>query len=166
MLKRTRKWAFVEQEAKRLTVIGLSSLEISKRLGVAKSTVTRWMASGKLSRPEVPGGPVITLRPGHSPAEWAMAVRGAYDLDATDDQLVTLAEAALGVSSDFTVAAHVRMAASGRFQAIVRQLALVARSVKAEQEKAADTPEPAQRQKNPVIRRSSVDPRRILMAVK
>jgi IS30 family transposase len=147
-----------------LAGLGLSPLEIAKQLGVNKSTVTRWMKAGKLSRAPVKR-PQVAFRPGQTPAEWAKAVRESYDLDPTDDQLVTLAESALRVSLDPLVAAQVQLAAAGRFQALVRQLALIAKSVQAALDADAQptAPKPPARQVRP---RSGVDPRNVLMAVK
>jgi hypothetical protein len=154
-VKRTRKWAFVEQEAKRLAGLGLTPLQIAKRIGVNKSTVTRWVASGKLDMK-------ATIRlsgTGQNPAQWASTVRKDYALDATDEQLVTIAESALAMTLDPSLAAHVRMNAAGRFQAIVRQLSLVTR--------AADTPVETKPAKTaPKIEAAPsrrVDPRKLLM---
>jgi len=157
-VKRTRKWAYVEQEAKRLANLGLQPRDIAKRLGVTK-TVNRWMAMGKLERrPSTQAARVAGS--GKSPGEWAATVRKDFALDATDEQLVTLAETALAMSLDPSMAAHVRMGAAGRFQAIVRQLALVARK--------ADEQAPKDEPRAPVVvaRRSGADPRALLMAVK
>ena len=172
-MRRTRKWAYVAQEATRLVALGLSEREVAKRLGVSKSTVTRWKAAGKLPRtaqapaaaPSEAGGG----RPKQTPQEWAAAVREAYDLDATDEQLVSLAELALALSLDATIAAHVRMTAAGRFQAVVRQLALVARGAESEhQAPASSQPAAAEApsRKNPMVRRPAGDPRKLLMVVK
>lgn len=155
---RTRKWSYVEQEAKRLAALGLSPREIARRLEVNKSTVTRWIAAGKL---EVRTRLTLTGT-GQNPAQWAATVRKDYALDATDEQLVTLAESALALALDPSTAPHVRMTAAGRFQAIVRQLALVAR-VADVQTPGLRTAEPLTLVEVPTVR---VDPRRLLMAVK
>jgi transposase len=76
-VKRTRKWAYVEQEAKRLVSLGLGHLEIAKRLGVNDSTIRRWVKAGKLEkrttrqRRAAADAAVPTGRP----AKWAAAVR-------------------------------------------------------------------------------------------
>jgi transcriptional regulator with XRE-family HTH domain len=169
--RRTRKWAYVEQEAKRLASLGLSAGEIAGQLNVNRSTVSRWMKSGKLTR-----GTVSRFQPvstpssaGQTPAEWVATVRSAYALDATDEQLVLLAESALAISRDPRAAPHVRMNAAGRFQALVRQLALVARKEDADKPDApeANTAEPPTR-RLPMreSRRPTVDPRTLLQAVK
>lgn len=162
-MKRTRKWTFVAQEAIRLATLGLSPKEIAKRLGVNRSSVTRWMQSGKLAskRPVKPLKSSNQRRRTKKPSEWAAAVRSDYQLDETDDQLVGLAEQALTLSLDPNVPANTRITAAGRFQAIVRQLALVARgedkpgAVTPPAPEAPPRPEPVQR----------VDPRRLLMVV-
>jgi hypothetical protein len=165
-MKRTRKWAYVAQEASRLTALGLKPSEIAAQLEVSKSTVTRWIAKGKLPRivvsnPE-PANPVQARQ---TPAEWATSVREEYALDATDDQLVTLGESALRVSFDMAATAPVRLVAAGRFQAIVRQLALVTRRATAEQVSAPVAV--AAPPKRPVlVRRPKADPRKGLMAIK
>lgn len=155
-MKRTRKWSYVEQEAKRLSALGLDQSAIAKRLGVNKSTVNRWVAAGKLTVPKR-----LTLSgTGQNPGSWAASVRKDYALDASDDQLVTIGEAALGMALDPSLAAHVRMTAAGRFQAILRQLALVARRADVESERPVK-PEP---KPEPVMPRR-VDPRKVLMTV-
>jgi transposase-like protein len=148
----------VAQEAKRLAEMGLSPLEIARRLGVAKSTVTRWMAAGKLARGK---GGRKTSAPPLAPAQWAKTVREAYALDATDEQLVTCAQQALEVSYNMAETPTTRMNAMGRFQAIVKQLALVARLAEDEQPK-----EPEKPVRRPFVPRSGIDPRNVLQAVK
>lgn len=173
-MKRTRKWSYVAQEATRLAGLGLSPREIGQRLGVNKTTVNRWISAGKLTlvRPEKDVRPTsaqatAAIRARQTPPQWAASVRGEFDLNVTDDQLVTLAETALTMSTDPTAPAHVRMNAAGRFQAIVRQLALDTRGA-ASQQPTGDTPPPEappERHRNPPVRRPSGDPRGILMAV-
>lgn len=167
MGKRTRKWSFVAQEATRLAALGQSPREIALRLGVDKSTVTRWMQAGKLTRPAVaPRSHPLVAQAGQTPAEWSAAVRKDYDLDATDEQLVALAEGALGLSLDASVAPHVRMNASGRFQAIVRQLSLVTRGAAAIAPPAPVSAATQPKRQNPRVSRPSGDPRTLLQAVK
>ena len=64
---------------------------------------------------------------GQRPQQWAATVRAEYALDATDEQLVTLAESALRTARAPQTPARLRLTAMGRFQAIVKQLALVIR---------------------------------------
>ena len=169
-MKRTRKWAFVSQEAARLAALGLKPSEIAARLGLNKSTVTRWMAAGKLERHEKPaaGSPRVlegTVWRDQTPAEWAAAVREDYDLSVTDDQLVTLAQNSLVMSRDATVSANLRMTATRTFQGLVRQIGLETRSV-------VDVPdvtpkpeapeEPISRPATPLFRKPGTDPRFLL----
>lgn len=170
-MKRTRKWAFVEQEATRLANLGLPPDEIAERIGVHRSSVTRWMATGKLPRTDgEPSTRQRTLRgkPGQTPEAWAATVRQEYALDATDEQLVSLAEDALAMSRDKTLLANVRLNAAGRYQALVRQLALIARrAVSLPVEKTEVTPEAEPKPQRPQARRPITDPRTtLLQAVK
>ena len=161
-MHRTKKWEFVRQEAQRLAALGLLASEIALRLQVHKSTVGRWIEAGQLTLSKPPlANPV---RAKQSPEEWAAAVREAYQLDATDEQLVTLAQQALGVSLDPNVSPSVQMTAAGRFQTLVRQLDLPARA--AEQEHADLTKEPERPRNPPVARRPGFDPRGLLAAAK
>lgn len=163
-MKRTRKWAFVAQEAKRLADLGLAPLDIATRLNVRRSTVQRWMAAGKLNdtRKAARAGRTPTVNTITKPSEWAAAVRRDYALDATDDQLVTLGEAALGKALDKDQSVSVQLQAMRTFQGLVKQLALVAR--------VADVLADAKPESAPVRRqlppRSAGDPRAFLSAVK
>lgn len=51
-MRRTRKWAGLQSEAQRLAGQHWAPRQIAARLGVNKSTVTRWIQAGKL-----PGNP-------------------------------------------------------------------------------------------------------------
>lgn len=163
-MRRTRKWAYVAQEATRLAGLGLSPLEIATRLEVQRSTVQRWMAAGKLpdTRRSATGTSRVLVT---SPDAWAAAVRGAYALDATDEELVKLGEAALAKVYDRTQTPQVQLSAMSRFVQIVKQLALVARNPEAVPE-----PDPVEEkvQAPParVLRRPGADPRTFLQAVK
>jgi hypothetical protein len=157
------------QEATRLADLGLEPKEIAARLDVNRSTVTRWMAAGKLqrtARSAAPRADAQRAKPtGKSPAEWAAAVREAYALDATDEQLVTLAESALETAQDQRESAQVRLSAMGRFQAVVKQLALVTRGAEDDMPIGAQqTPEVKKPLVTPRVR--TYDPRAQLMAVK
>lgn len=160
-MKRTRKWTYVAQEAKRLAGLGMSAQEIAHRLELNRATVWRWMKQGKLPNTGrsatgsgvMPEGSAIS-----TPAEWAAAVRKTYGLDATDDQLVTLAEAALTTARDPGASVTLRLGAMGRFQALVKQLALVART----EESVKPEPKPAA----PARAVRTSDPRLLMMAVK
>lgn len=165
-MRRTRKWAFVAQEASRLHGLGLSPREIAQHLQVNKSTVTRWMQAGKFGdRPkrQVPPSIVGMSRTRRTPGQWAKEVRENYDLDSTDDQLVTLAEEALRSSLDRTLLVPIRLNAAKTFQGLIRQLALVARHATAEPSAPVPKkPEPAPRPR--IVRPPREDPRAKLMA--
>lgn len=145
-----------------MAALGLTALEIGRQIGVSKAAVNRWFAAGKLTkttRSVKASGAVASPLPG----EWAKAVRDTYSLDATDEQLVTCAQQALDVAYDMTETPTTRMNAMGRFQALVKQLALVPRSAEQPQQKPAEPEKPAPR---PMTVRSGVDPRNVLQAVK
>lgn len=169
MIRRTRKWKFYEQEAQRLANLGLSPADIAVRLEVNKSSVTRWIAAGKLKVPDkvVSIMPVIARL---APAEWAKAVRDEFALSATDEQLVTLGEAALLLSRDATAKASVQLNAGARFLAIAKHLDVLPRKdagKQLEQPKAVNETPPAPERKTnpPVRRRTKVDPRDAFMRI-
>jgi hypothetical protein len=168
-MRRTRKWSFVAQEAKRLADLGLSGYAIAKRLEVSEASVSRWVKAGKLvlkgGKRDQRRSEIAALGATKSPAEWAAAVRADYSLDATDDQFVTLAEAALAKALNPRVKLTARLQAMRTFQGLVKQLALVAKAADAMPAPAA-TPEPPKRQTFPVQRRRIGDPREILTMVK
>lgn len=109
-------------------------------LGVDRSSVHRWVTSGKVphpaGRPRRAPGAVRASTAGQrgsskgvarrqsSPDGWARDVRQAYDLSTTESCLVDLAAAALTLAHDSTVPAAVRLNASARFAALVKQLDL------------------------------------------
>jgi excisionase family DNA binding protein len=161
-MRRTRKWAYVAQEAQRLADLQLTVQEIADRLEVHQTTVDRWIASGKLKHAKglAPGRTRVVLASNQQTAgQWASAVRGSYDLDATDEQLVSLAEDALLVARDPATPAQLRLQAMGRYQGIVKQLALVARA--ADEQK----PEVPKRKTFQPPKRTGTDPRGILSEV-
>lgn len=163
-MKRTRKWAFVAQEASRLAELGLAPLDIASRLGVKRSTVQRWMAAGKLTdtRQNAREGRTPSVNVSTKPSAWAATVRREYALDATDDQLVTQAEVALGMSLDPLQSSTTRLTAMRTFQGLVKQLALVARGAdQAPSETPSKAPIAAR-----VVHRPTTDPRGILTAAK
>lgn len=161
-MKRSRKWIFVAQEAQRLADLGLRPVDIARRLEVNEGSVSRWIKAGKLTvRRKKVGGEDGDIAPSEvhqvqSPEEWAAEVRRTYDLDPTDDQLVTLAEALL-MTARTDKSPTVRRGATAEFRGIVKQLALVARA------QPAQRPEP-ETPKKPleIVRRT--DPRRSFMS--
>lgn len=161
-MRRTRKWSFVAQEATRLAGLGLSPVEIADRLEVKRSTVQRWMAAGKIAdtrRGAKRTGPLVVKL--IKASEWAVTVRKDYALDATDEQLVTLAETALGKALDPLLPVPVQLQATRTFQGLVKQLALVARDADVVSPR-PDAAPPA-RTVRPFV---GGDPRGILMGVK
>src|SRR5688572_880952 len=170
-MKRTRKWGYVAQEAKRLADLGLSGYAIAKRLEVSEATVSRWVKAGKLTlkRAEVAEtrADVTALATRQSPEEWAASVRADYALSTTDDQLVTMAEAALRDSQNVLLKPAERMAAQREFRANVKQLALVGR-VERQQQKPDTTPavEQPKRPALQVVRKPRTDPRAALAVAK
>ncbi|MGE0362814.1 MAG: hypothetical protein AB7R67_19025 [Vicinamibacterales bacterium] len=162
-MKRTRKWQFIGQEAQRLASLGMSLSDIGRKLDVRKSTVSRWVSSGKLTRP-APGAAKAPPTKGRSkvqtPEQWAASVRADYALDATDEQLVTAGQQALELAFNMAETPATRLNAMGRFQAIVKQLALGLSDRKVAEPEAPPTPRPV-----PMVRRSGVDPRQLLSAV-
>jgi hypothetical protein len=167
-VKLTRKWEFVAQEAARLAGLGLSPREIGKRIGVNRSSVTRWIQKGKLEKPNVAPKPkpeqraalIVSQNP--DAAKWATTVRKDFGLSATDERLVMLGVLALETAHDVNLKANVRMTAAGRFQAIVKQLALTSRGAEA----APVEPEKPEPQRYEPVQRTGTDPRKLLMAVK
>ena len=129
-MRRTRKWAYVQQEASRLAELGLAPPEIAARLELNPSTVQRWMQQGKLVDTRGKGKAQVVVPPAsgeEAHGAWAVAVRAAYALDATDEELVNLAQAALTLAQDRHYDAPVRLSAMRTFQGLVKQLALVAK---------------------------------------
>jgi len=160
-MKRTRKWAFIGQEAQRLAALGMSDSDIGRKLNVRQSTVSRWRQSGKLTKPAGAKPRRQSAAVGiQAPAQWAASVREDYALDATDEQLVTAGEQALAVAYNMAETPATRLNAMGRFQSIVKQLALGLSDRKAAP---VETPAAAVPRPRPV--RTGGDPRGLLQAV-
>jgi hypothetical protein len=141
-MKRTRKWEYVKQEARRLATLGLASSDIAGRLGLNTSTVNRWFKAGKLGRQDrvdpvtLEGSPRLLK----SPAAWAESVRDTFALSDTDDQLVALAEGALITAFDDGESSTARLSAMRTFQGIARQLVLVSKDAPPAPPPDADAP--------------------------
>jgi hypothetical protein len=120
----------------------------ARQLGVDRSTVHRWIASGKAPRPSVRLRPSLSggAGPRQSPEAWARVVRRAYALSATESALLDLAVRALAMARDDSAKAETRLAAMGRYQQLVRQLNL-------ESEDRGETETEAQAQVRPWPRR-------------
>jgi len=144
--------------------------EAAGRLGVNRSTLTRWLQTGKVKRPAsfaqvelkegkaTPPAPTATDWRG-----WAEAVRDAYVLSPTDHQLVALAARALELAYDVDTKPVVQLMSMARFAALVKQLNLQSASAHANQ-----PPAPAKQFvfQPRAVSRSTADPRAILMAAK
>ena len=158
-MKHTRRWQFVKQDAVRFAALGLSDIEIAKRLEVDRATVYRWRKAGKLgvSGGSEPRQPLVMPRSGQTPAQWSADVRASYDLDSTDDQTITNAESALLISRDPLADPRLRLQAMGTFDRLTKGLKLAVRNAEQQPEE--------KRQTFAVQRRSGVDPRSILTVV-
>jgi transposase-like protein len=122
----------------------------ARQLGVDRSSVSRWIKAGKIQRPvgvrlaAPPTNSPITARAGNAPqrertskgGSWARWVRRTYDLSATDETLVDLADRALAMARNAAVAPEVQLRATARYQALVRQLNLEQEPADGEAEKA------------------------------
>jgi hypothetical protein len=100
----------------------LAPLTIADKLGVDRSTVQRWMAAGRITDTRESQASEALLRAA-TDVPWAAAIRAAYTLDATDEKLVALADLALTVAQTTSELPSIRLAAAGRFQSLVKQLA-------------------------------------------
>jgi hypothetical protein len=104
------------------------------RLGVDRSSVCRWVKAGRIPPPagrqrRRPPADSVTAATGLTdtpvpPAGWAAAVRAAYELNASEAELVRLAETALALAHDAAQPAAVRIQAMRAFSALLRQLDL------------------------------------------
>jgi transposase-like protein len=137
------------------------------QLGVNRSTLHRWIKAGKVpepgsARPKVGTAvPAASGEAGASPSPdlWFAAASGAREFTPTERQLLELARAALRLAYD-SADDKTRLSAMSRFQGLVKQVNLGASSA------AADKPssERADRPRRPYL--TSMDPRKMIMAVK
>jgi hypothetical protein len=102
----------------------------AKALGVDRSTVTRWIATGKVSRP---GGRQRAAQGASEPVAlpvsadaWAADIRERYALTSTENTLVELGAAALTLALDPKQKPSDRAAASREFRSCVHHLNLEA----------------------------------------
>ena len=140
--------------------------DAARTLKINRSTLTRWLQAGKVKRagqhPEpLPGPPAREVPVPPDGAAWADTVRATYRLTETDQKLVELAGRMLLLAEAPDTPAFTRIAAVGRYQQVVRQLALT-------DEKRLDAPTavPSRPVYRPVAVGAGVDPRAILVAVK
>ena len=130
MNKRTWKWRGLLADASRAMAEAPSVSAAARQLGVDRSTLHRWARDGKIPRPtgrRRPSPPVSPNPPLRgeqpvSPATWAAAVRAAYVLNATEDTYIDLADEALTMARDTSLKPADRLAAMGRFSALVKQI--------------------------------------------
>jgi hypothetical protein len=124
-VKKTHKFKVLAGDAARIVATASSLTAAAKALHVDRSTLFRWIKSGRVPPPggRCSPGPrrSAPVRP-QDPAAWARATREAFALTATEAALLDLAEAALVLTSDPTQKADTRLSAMGRFQALVKQL--------------------------------------------
>lgn len=169
MIKRTRKWAHLAQEARRLAALGMSVREIAKHLDVSPTTITAWRKSGKLPRLVVdntpqPASPVSGEM---TPDEWAKQMRSEFRLSASDDIQVTHGVIAATIARDPNSKRSEVLNALRTFKSIDQGLQLVIRNMRAaeamQQQPAAvavNAPGPVAVPKRPrARRRSTTDPR-------
>jgi hypothetical protein len=103
---------------------------MARAAAVNRSTAHRWVKAGLIPAPSGrKRGPASSGQRGggHVPAVpegWAAAVRARYDLDATEEARVELAEGALGLARDVSLRPADRLAAMGRFARLVQQIDL------------------------------------------
>jgi len=112
--------------------------ELAREYGVDRSTIFRWVKTGKIPRPgararvkaqdtttcNLPDYKVHTRMDLPDAKDWAAAVRAKYELSATENTLVDLGVAALAIANDAEQRPEVRLAAMGRYAALVKQLNL------------------------------------------
>ncbi len=101
-----------------------SLTDAARQLGVDRSTIHRWIVAGKAPKPGGRSTPLTAAGSRQAPETWARAVRRAYQLDVTEQALVDLATRALTLARDEKTTPAARLAAMGRFQALVKQLNL------------------------------------------
>jgi len=104
------------------------------QLGVSRQAIYDWLRQGVATRPDYrprparrgasvgdvpPGRPLPTSAP-----EWAAAVRAAYDFTPTEHVTLVVAEGLLAVALDAAAKPADRVAAAGRWLALVRALNL------------------------------------------
>lgn len=141
--------------------------EAARRLGINRSTLTRWLQTGKVQRP---GGkplqpPASSIPVPDTPNRWAESVRAAYTLSETEQQLVMLADRALRMAHDPATGGFTRLSSMARFQALVKQLNLMPEKRKDARE-ATPAGRPVMARQVATAPRPSVDPRAILAVVK
>jgi hypothetical protein len=140
MHKQTHKLASLAGDAAAVIARSPSLAEAARRLGVNRSTVHRWIASGKMLRPEKSRRqPAASAIPRQSPGSWGEWARQTFDLSVCEQALVELGEQALMLAQDQAETPAVRLSAIGRFQQLTRQLAFE-ESIDGKEEEATTAP--------------------------
>jgi hypothetical protein len=102
-----------------------SNAAAASQLGVTRSTVYRWVRSGKVQAPaRRQRRPAAAPGRHQSPEAWGRSVRRAYELTSTEVTLLDLAVRALTLARDEKVRAEVQLVAMGRFWQLVKALNL------------------------------------------
>jgi hypothetical protein len=111
-----------------------SLVAAAKQLGVDRTTLHRWIAAGKVKRRQDGGKRPRDRATANRPARrggslppaaaWARRIRGMYDLSVTELALVALGERMLAKAHDDSLRTETQIAASARWQSIVKQLNL------------------------------------------
>ena len=124
-------WKFQQLDVAAVLATSPTVSAAARKLGVNRSSIQRWRRAGKLpavtpsGRPPRPAATPRTLDQHPPSAEgWAASIRAAYDLTATELELLALAERARTLALDATARPDIQLAAAGRFQTLIRQLNL------------------------------------------
>lgn len=125
-MKRTHKFKAIDvSQAARVIANAKTLTAAARQLGVNRSTLQRWIAAGKMAGPVAGGRRAKARHAGRfGSQQWARAIRQAYELTPADKELLDMAVEARAIARDVGLTAQVRLAAMGRFAALVRQLNL------------------------------------------
>jgi hypothetical protein len=122
-VKRTWKFRVLPAEAAAVMGSSRSFAEAGRRLGLHKSSVSRLVKAGKLPPCGRRRSAATTAAPAGLTAQaWRARIRRTYELDVNESVLVDAAAEARAISQDATVRHETRLAAIGRFAALLRQL--------------------------------------------
>jgi hypothetical protein len=138
-----RKLDRMQREAAAAVAEARTLGEAARRLGVNRSTVSRWVKAGKLTRPgreprpdaTVPATPPVSGAEAGAFEAWA---RARYVLSRTEQELVRLADAALVLAHGPAETTAGRLAAMREFRNLVTALNLP--KLDLEDEHDGDTP--------------------------
>lgn len=104
----------------------------ARRLGVNKSSLSRWLKDDPALHPSPPAATstgsetpaAIVASENMDAGQWKRWVLATYNLNATEMQLLALAVEALAMTRDKLLRPADRLAAAARFQSVLRQLQL------------------------------------------